>query len=175
MAVSPSVSFCLSSPSLDGPPISTCTTPAYRPPPAPCSPGGGEVQLRHFRRLPDLVRWCRLYPHQLGRHRSGCRTDAGRHLGACRGFPDFPVCSQSPGPDRPLDAADYRMEGVFGTVSSPVLAGATGEMIFVQQGRRTASSIRSETGTPIETGREVVVTRYENGIAYVREWDELTA
>lgn len=77
--------------------------------------------------------------------------------------------------DRPLDAADYRMEGVFGTVSSPVLAGGTGEMIFIQQGRRTASSIRSETGTPIETGREVVVTRYENGIAYVREWDELTA
>ena len=67
------------------------------------------------------------------------------------------------------------MDGVFGTVSSPVLAGATGEMIFVQQGRLTASSIRSETGTPIETGREVVVTRYENGIAYVREWDELTA
>lgn len=77
--------------------------------------------------------------------------------------------------DRPLDPADYRMEGVLGTVSSPVFPGGTGEMIFVQQGRRTAAAIRSETGAPIETGREVVVTRYENGIAFVREWDELTA
>jgi hypothetical protein len=67
------------------------------------------------------------------------------------------------------------MEGVFGTVSSPVLAGGAGEIIFIQQGRRTASSIRSEIGAPIETGREVVVTRFENGIGYVREWDELTA
>ena len=48
-------------------------------------------------------------------------------------------------------------------------------MIFVQQGRRSAAAIRSESGQAIGTGREVVVTRYENGVAYVREWDELTA
>ena len=77
--------------------------------------------------------------------------------------------------ERPLDPADYRMEGVLGTVSSPVREGGCGEMIFVQQGRRSCAAIRSETGEPIGKGREVVVTRYENGIAYVREWDELTA
>ena len=77
--------------------------------------------------------------------------------------------------ERPLDPADYRMEGVLGRVSSPVAPGGTGEMIFVQQGRRSAASIRSESGGSIETGCEVVVTRYENGVAYVREWDELTA
>lgn len=77
--------------------------------------------------------------------------------------------------DQPLDPADYRMEGVLGTVSSSVLPGGTGEMIFVQQGRRSAASIRSETGSAIEVGREVIVTRYEHGIAFVREWDELTA
>jgi len=48
-------------------------------------------------------------------------------------------------------------------------------MIFVQQGRRSALPIRSEGGNPIPRGREVVVTRYEQGIAYVREWEELTA
>jgi hypothetical protein len=48
-------------------------------------------------------------------------------------------------------------------------------MIFVQQGRRSGVPIRSENGEPIPAGKEVVVTRYENGIAYVREWDELTA
>jgi hypothetical protein len=77
--------------------------------------------------------------------------------------------------DKPLDPADYRVEGALGRVSSPVLPSGTGEMIFVQQGRRAALPIRSEDGSEIPTGREVVVTRYEDGIAYVREWDELTA
>ncbi|HVW86386.1 MAG TPA: hypothetical protein VHB50_16985 [Bryobacteraceae bacterium] len=77
--------------------------------------------------------------------------------------------------DRPLDPADYRMIGALGTVSSPVLPDGTGEMIFVQQGRRAGVPIRSENGMLIAAGKEVVVTRYENGIAYVREWDELTA
>jgi hypothetical protein len=77
--------------------------------------------------------------------------------------------------DKPLDPADYRMIGALGTVSSPVKPHGTGEMIFVQQGRRAAVPIRSESGSPIPVGREVVVTRYENGIAYVREWEELTA
>jgi hypothetical protein len=77
--------------------------------------------------------------------------------------------------DVPLDPADYRIIGALGTVSSPVLQNGTGEMIFVQQGRRAGIPIRSENGHPIATGREVVVTRYEHGIAYVREWEELTA
>jgi hypothetical protein len=77
--------------------------------------------------------------------------------------------------DRPLDPADYRIVGALGTVSSPVHPHGTGEMIFVQEGRRSAVPIRSESGSPIPSGREVVVTRYENGIAYVREWEELTA
>jgi membrane protein implicated in regulation of membrane protease activity len=76
--------------------------------------------------------------------------------------------------DRPLDPEDYRIEGALGTVSSPALPGGTGEMIFVQQGRRAGVPIRSENGTPIPAGKEVVVTRYEDGIAYVREWEELT-
>ncbi|MEP6716034.1 MAG: hypothetical protein ABJC09_10705 [Terriglobia bacterium] len=77
--------------------------------------------------------------------------------------------------DRALDPEDYRIVGALGTVSSPLVSGGTGEMIFVQQGRRAGVPIRSEAGTPIPAGKEVVVTRYENGIAYVREWDELTA
>jgi hypothetical protein len=77
--------------------------------------------------------------------------------------------------DIPLDPADYNMIGALGTVSSPVLPNGTGEMIFLQQGRRTGVPIRSEMGHPIAAGKEVVVTRYENGVAYVREWEELNA
>jgi hypothetical protein len=77
--------------------------------------------------------------------------------------------------DRALDPADYRVVGALGKVSSAVLPNGTGEMIFVQQGRRSGVAIRSENGAMIPAGREVVVTRYEDGIAYVKEWDELTA
>ena len=79
------------------------------------------------------------------------------------------------GSERPLDPSDYRIPGALGTVSSPVLNGGTGEMIFRQQGRRRGIPIRSDAGYPIPIGKEVVVTRYEDGIAYVREWDDLTA
>jgi membrane protein implicated in regulation of membrane protease activity len=77
--------------------------------------------------------------------------------------------------DRPLNPADYQVVGALGTVSSTVLPGGTGEMIYAQQGRRVAVAIRSERGTMIPAGRDVVVTRYEGGIAYVRDFDELSA
>ncbi len=77
--------------------------------------------------------------------------------------------------DKPLDPADYRMVGALGKVSSRVSARGTGEMIFVQQGRRVGVPIRSENGEPLPGGTEVVVIRYEDGIAYVRAWDEFSA
>ena len=39
---------------------------------------------------------------------------------------------------------------------------------------RRAASVRSEDGQPIAKGIEVVVTRYERGIAYVRTWEEMS-
>lgn len=73
-----------------------------------------------------------------------------------------------------LDPADYEMMGVLGHVSSPVRAGGIGEMVFSQEGVRKAAPIRSEEDRPIEQGVEVVVTRFEKGIAYVRRWDEFS-
>jgi membrane-bound ClpP family serine protease len=46
-------------------------------------------------------------------------------------------------------------------------------MIFAQEGVRRGVAVRSESGEPIEQGAEVVVTRYEGGIAYVRTWEEM--
>jgi membrane protein implicated in regulation of membrane protease activity len=76
--------------------------------------------------------------------------------------------------DRDLDPADYEMVGVLGHVSSVVRENGTGEMIFSQHGVRRAASARSEDGRPIAKGVEVVVTRYERGIAYVRAWEEIS-
>jgi membrane protein implicated in regulation of membrane protease activity len=76
--------------------------------------------------------------------------------------------------ERPLDPADYRMIGVLGRVSSLIRPAGTGEMIFSQEGTRRCAAVRSEDGTAIPKNTEVVVTRYERGIAYVRRWEELT-
>lgn len=76
--------------------------------------------------------------------------------------------------DRDLDPADYEMVGVLGRLSSTVRENGTGEMVFSQDGVRRAASARSEDGQPIAKGVEVVVTRYERGIAYVRTWEEIS-
>ena len=75
--------------------------------------------------------------------------------------------------EKDLDPADYDMIGVLGRVSSVVREGGVGEMIFSQEGSRRAAAIRSETGSAIAKGTEVVVTRYEKGVAYVRPWEEI--
>jgi membrane protein implicated in regulation of membrane protease activity len=75
--------------------------------------------------------------------------------------------------ERQLDAADYDMIGVLGRLSNPIRAGGTGEMIYTQAGTRRVSGARAESGAAIQKGAEVVVTRYEKGIAYVRPFDEM--
>jgi membrane protein implicated in regulation of membrane protease activity len=77
--------------------------------------------------------------------------------------------------EAPLDPADYDMVGVLGTLSLPIRAGGTGELIYSQEGTRRVAGARSEDGAAIPKGIEVVVTRYEKGIAYVRPWDEFVA
>lgn len=75
--------------------------------------------------------------------------------------------------DRELDPADYERVGVLGHIISPIRENGTGEMIFSQEGTRHTCGVRSEAGEAIERGTEVIITRYEKGIAYVRRWEEL--
>lgn len=77
------------------------------------------------------------------------------------------------GHQKVLDPADFDMIGVLGRLSAPIREGGTGELIFTQDGTRRVAGARADTGVPIPKGTEVVVTRYEKGIAYVRPWDEL--
>ncbi|MEG9437153.1 hypothetical protein JAO29_13425 [Edaphobacter sp. HDX4] len=75
--------------------------------------------------------------------------------------------------ERVLDVADTEMGGVLARVSNGIRAGdGVGEIIFSQTGARRASAARSEDGHAIDRGVEVVVIRYERGVAYVRRWDE---
>ena len=75
--------------------------------------------------------------------------------------------------EQPLDPADYDMIGVLGKVASPIRPGGTGELIYSRAGSRRCAAARSEDGTEIPRDSEVVVTRFEKGIVYVRRWDEL--
>jgi len=73
-----------------------------------------------------------------------------------------------------MDAADYEMVGVLGRVSSSIREGGTGEIIYTQMGTRRVCGARGDDGGAIAKGIEVVVTRYEKGIAYVRLWSEMS-
>jgi hypothetical protein len=76
--------------------------------------------------------------------------------------------------DKPLNPADYDMVGVLGHLTSGIRSGGTGEISFSQAGVRRSAAARSEDGDAIAKGVDVIVTRYEKGIAYVRCWDDLT-
>jgi membrane protein implicated in regulation of membrane protease activity len=75
--------------------------------------------------------------------------------------------------DRELDPADYERVGVLGRISSPIRLEGTGEIIFSQEGTRHTCGARSDAGEALDRGTEVIITRYEHGIAYVRRWDEM--
>ena len=76
--------------------------------------------------------------------------------------------------ERVLTAEDTDMTGVLAQVSGSIRDdGGIGEILFSQTGARRCSAARSEDGRAIARGTEVVVIRYERGVAYVRPWAEL--
>jgi membrane protein implicated in regulation of membrane protease activity len=77
-------------------------------------------------------------------------------------------------PDEALDPADFEMVGVLGKLSVPIRAGGTGELIYSQAGTRRVCGARSDDASTMAKGTEVVVTRYDRGIAYVRRWSEMS-
>ena len=77
--------------------------------------------------------------------------------------------------DAPMNSDDYRLEGSIGTVSMAIRENGTGEIIFSLNGVRRCSGARAADGKPVEKGAEVVIERYEKGIAYVKRWEEFTS
>jgi hypothetical protein len=69
---------------------------------------------------------------------------------------------------------DYRVEGCIGRLSLPIRQSGTGEVIFSLGGVRRCAGARSDDGGAVEKGAEVVIERYEKGIAYVKRWEEFT-
>ena len=76
--------------------------------------------------------------------------------------------------DKPLSDDDYRIEGSVGTLSMPIREKGTGEIIFSMAGARRCAGARADDGQAMEKGAEVVIERYEKGIAYVKRWEDFT-
>jgi membrane protein implicated in regulation of membrane protease activity len=77
--------------------------------------------------------------------------------------------------DKHLDSADYEMVGVLGQLTSGIReGGGIGEMSFSQDGARRSAPARSDNEKAIAKGTEVLVTRYERGVAYVHRWEDLS-
>ena len=76
--------------------------------------------------------------------------------------------------ERVLTTEDTEMPGVLARVSDSIRDnGGIGEIIFSQTGIRRSNAARSEDGSPILRGTEVVVIRYERGVAYVRPFEDI--
>jgi hypothetical protein len=72
----------------------------------------------------------------------------------------------------PMKDEDYRLEGCVGTLSMPIRENGTGEIIYSLAGTRRSAGARSSDGKALEKGVEVVIERYDKGIAYVKKWEE---
>jgi membrane protein implicated in regulation of membrane protease activity len=75
--------------------------------------------------------------------------------------------------ERELTAADTEVVGVLGKVTGTIREDGAGEIQFSQNGARRFAVARSEAGVAIPRDVEVVVMRYEQGVAWVRLWDEV--
>lgn len=73
--------------------------------------------------------------------------------------------------EKPLQHVSY--VGTVARVIVPIREGGTGEIVFSLQETRRAAGARSESGAAITRDTEVIVTRFENGLAYVRPLSEL--
>jgi len=76
--------------------------------------------------------------------------------------------------ERQMHDWDYRLEGSVGTLSSAIRENGTGEITFERNGAIKSASARSEDGKPLPKGAEVVISRFENGIAFVERWEDFT-
>jgi membrane protein implicated in regulation of membrane protease activity len=75
--------------------------------------------------------------------------------------------------DRPLDPADFRLEGTIAKVSVSIPEQGVGEVIFTLADRRRSEAARGESGQAIPRETEVAILRYDNGVATVAPWSQL--
>jgi membrane protein implicated in regulation of membrane protease activity len=75
--------------------------------------------------------------------------------------------------ERPLEPVNFT--GTLAQVTIPIReGGGTGEIVYTLDSARCCSGARSDDGRSIAKGAEVVIVRYDKGIAYVAPFDDLS-
>jgi hypothetical protein len=74
---------------------------------------------------------------------------------------------------KPMSKTDYHLPGTPARVVSPIREGGVGEIVYTKAGSRFTAGARSVNEQPISKGAEVVIIRYERGLAYVQAVDDL--
>jgi hypothetical protein len=77
--------------------------------------------------------------------------------------------------ERVLLPEDTEMRGTIARVSSSLRVNGTGEILFSLNGTRRCAAARAETGEAIPRDAQVLILRYDRGIAWVRPFSELEA
>ncbi len=73
----------------------------------------------------------------------------------------------------PMDPADYYLPGTLGRVTVTIPPGGTGEIVYAHGGTRKTLAARGAEEQGIAKGTEVVALRYEQGVAFVRPWEQM--
>jgi hypothetical protein len=72
-----------------------------------------------------------------------------------------------PAQTRPMDPMEYDLRGTYARVVSGIARDGTGEIMYTKGGTRSVAGARSADGSPLPKGSDVMVVRYERGLAYV--------
>ncbi len=71
--------------------------------------------------------------------------------------------------------ADYDPVGSVGRVTVAIRDGGVGEVVYSRGGTRRGAGARSLDGRALEQGTEVVIAKYDRGLAYVQPWTEFVS
>jgi membrane protein implicated in regulation of membrane protease activity len=74
---------------------------------------------------------------------------------------------------KPMSRADYHLPGTSARVVSPIRAGGVGEIVYSKGSSRFTAGARSVDEEPVARGEEVVILRYDRGIAYVQRVESI--
>lgn len=75
-----------------------------------------------------------------------------------------------------LTAEEAHIEGQLGEVTMAIRAGGLGEVVFSRPGLgRQSVGARAQDGEAIPAGAQVVILRYEQGVASVQTWERFLA
>jgi hypothetical protein len=77
--------------------------------------------------------------------------------------------------DRSMRPEDFDLVGTIGNITVSTSHAGTGELVYEQNGARKSVPIRSDDENVLARGDEVVITRFDRGIAYGKKFEEFVS